>query len=67
MRRYLGDVVPVTDDEGLISFAAVYDSMPVPDYSTAGAGSSAEASDIECNRLEWLKLHERGRVVTWCD
>lgn len=67
MQRYIADVVPVTEEEVLSSLAAVYVSVTAPDYYAGGTGSSAEASDVEYRRLEWLALHEWGRVVTWRD
>lgn len=59
MRRYITDVMLATDDEVIRSLAAVYGALSAPNYSANGAGSSSEASDVECNRFEWLVLARR--------
>lgn len=57
IRRYIYDVVPATDEKVLRYMDTVYGSLSGPDYSLGGAVSSAEASDSERHRFEWLALH----------
>lgn len=52
LRPYITDVVPVTDDEVLTSFAAVHGTFPTLAYSESGAGPWSKASGRECHPFE---------------